>query len=286
MFFSFKATQGRANSSAVPPTKCRREMTAGIMNCLRALLTALVLIGPSPISEVASAASTKQKAEGSSPIKQRVFRRGITRTAQLPTASLRASRARMVAKKRVSFAELRSLADAGDGLAAYFLAKRIEERNDPTLASDAAHYYALAAYSGRQAGVRPLVRLLKASGSQISPTRLAHVEVALAAQARSGNLVAIEALAGFYEAGTPFGQKPAEARDLYLQLAQHGDSQAAFDLAVSLLQQSPEDEDRRRIRRLLDIAAQSETPGLRATAQTLIRQLESGSVPTAEQVSQ
>lgn len=199
-------------------------------------------------------------------------RGGITRTDQLPTQTLRNIRRKMLSRRRVSHAQLRLLADTGDGLAALLFAKRIEAMKDPKLGADAVHYYSRAAYSGRKSALPALVRLLRTANVALDGNKLRQAEAALHAHAAKGSELATASLAKFYRTGSPFGLKPEEAERLMRRSAEAGDEQAAFDLAVALMQKQPQtDETRRDMLKYLELAKGSEKPGLQAMAETLAK---------------
>ena len=247
------------------------------------LATALVLSITSPI--VAAAPLAGLSGNAASPqrgidnlIEQIASRRGITRTSQLPTQQLRNIRAKMVSKRRVSFADMRLLADTGDGLAALLLAQRIESIGDPKLSADAVHYYSRAAYAGRASAVPALVRLLRTAGVKLDANKLKQAETALKTHAGRDSEVATNALAKFYRTGAPFGLKPEEAERLLRDLAESGNLQAAFDVAVTLLTQGRRNANAKEdALKYLEMAKASDKPGLRAMAETLARTVASSS---------
>lgn len=182
-------------------------------------------------------------------------------------------RRKLVNKKRVSFSDLRMLADSGDGLAAYRLALRIAKMGKPELMSDAAHYFSIAVFDGRRYAVRPLVGILSDQSIVIAPKRLRHLEKSLLRQARSGDARSISALARLYKAGTPFGSKPDEALALMKRAVDRNfDGEIALQLAVSIVSRQPlMREEVAEVERYLTIAAKSRNVGVRATAQNLMR---------------
>jgi len=195
-------------------------------------------------------------------------------TSRIPTnALLKSIRRRMVRKQRVSFAELRLLADTGDGLAAYRLAQRIVAMEKPDILVDAAHYFSIAVYNGRAYAIRPLVTILADPGVSISEKRLEHIERALRRQADSGELRAVEGLAHLYKTGVPFGRKPEEAQALLKSvLEKKFDGELALRLAVNIARNTPlAPAEIAEIRKYLLIAKTSERPGTRAAAQTLLQ---------------
>jgi 23S rRNA U2552 (ribose-2'-O)-methylase RlmE/FtsJ len=182
-------------------------------------------------------------------------------------------RRRLVNKRRVTFSELRRLADTGDGLASYRLAERIVGLDRPDLLGDAAHYFSIAVFDGRTYAVNPLSAILSNPQVKIKDSRLKHIERALLRQARSGQIRAIEALVKLYKSGTPFGAKPEEALALMRSvLEQKHDSEIALQLAVNIARNAPLAPDEiEEIRRYLQIAETSDVLGTRAAAENLLR---------------
>lgn len=182
-------------------------------------------------------------------------------------------RRRLVKKKRVSFRELRTLADTGDGLAAYRLAERIVSLEKPELLGDAAHYFSIAVFDGRGYAVRPLVAILSNPELDIRENRLKHIERSLQRQASGGQLRAVEALVQLYKAGVPFGFKPEEAHLLMKTvLEKKFDGEIALQLAVNIAGKTPlAPTEISEIRKYLLIAKSSDLPGTRAAAQTLLQ---------------
>ena len=96
---------------------------------------------------------------------------GISRTNQLPTEHLRNLRRKMNAQGTLGTRDLRTLADAGDGLAAFKYGRWLEEQGKPQLLADATHYYAIASYTDRDFAVRRLVALLAVPDLGLSASR-------------------------------------------------------------------------------------------------------------------
>ena len=188
-----------------------------------------------------------------------------------PVDPMQAIRGRMVARQVVSYEDLQALADSGDDLAAYFLAKRIEAFGKPELGEAALHYYARAAYGGRAAAIRPMVKLLDARGASLKPSLLADAQAALEAQAAMDHETAVDALVRYYIQGTPFGSDPKRAEDLLKRSAERGNAQIALDLAMRLLSGAPTAEKKADAVRYLRLAALSDTLGTRTMAENLLR---------------
>lgn len=187
---------------------------------------------------------------------------------------LKLIRNRMIAGKDVSYKEMQTLADSGDDLAQYYLAKRIEEANEPETLDAAARYYRRAAENGRTSSVRPLIRLLNANVFDEQPKNLAESQELLEALAAKGDSVARDGLIAMYRTGKPFGLNPARADELLIASAQGGDTKAALDLAFVLLAGVPEPAEIEEAKGYLKIAATSETLNIRTMAENLLRTLE------------
>lgn len=213
-----------------------------------------------------------------------VFDNAVRQTRDLPTAGLRALRRAMLAGDALGMADLRTLADAGDGLAAFRLAKLLEAegKQDPT--GVAAHYYAIAAYTGRIFAVPPLARLLKDDGAGYSASRLTNGLNAMTVQAISGNSEAATLLGQMYAAGSPFGRDAIKAQ-AYLAMASGGGSMAALlQLGVALLA-DPMDKaaGNPAARAALRLAAAGDDLSVRVTAENLLRLMGSAITPPIEE---
>lgn len=202
-----------------------------------------------------------------------VFDNRVTHTRDLPSEALRAARKRMVTGGKISNNELRALADAGDGLAAYRFAKLLQTSVPPAKAGSAAHYYAIAAYTGRAFAVPPLVQLLEAEGADYRPSLLEQSLNALTVQAISGNAKAAQSLAKMYDKGVPFGLNPKQAQH-FAAIAGQDDPAAALKLGISLIN-DPADVALHNVGAIaaLTFAAESTNLAAKVTAQNLLRQL-------------
>jgi hypothetical protein len=204
---------------------------------------------------------------------------GIQTTAELGDRHLKSLRKRMVGGGVLGAADLRALADAGDGLAAFKLGKLLDDAatQDPAFQlSSRVHYFSIAVYTGREFAVAPLLRVLRGieePAELLGPVRLKGVEDALLAATRRGSEEAALALADFYTEGAPFGEKPAEARELLLSLSEDGatkGAEAALKLALQAIGPDPANPiDVALARELLLIAAAGSDLGVRATAENL-----------------
>jgi TPR repeat protein len=235
-------------------------------------------VGPViPDSRAEKAAAAAEKAAAAAARRVRVPK---------PVDPMKEIRNRMVARGEVSYEELQMLADSGDDLAAYFLARRLEESGEPEAGKTAMHYYARAALSGRAAAIRPMVRLLDARGEGLlPPALLADAQAALEAQAVADNAMAVDALVRYYIEGTPFGSDPDRAKELLTRSAQGGNARIALELALQLLSGDPTAEEQSEAIRYLELAALSDNLGTRTMAENLLRGLGTPIVASTELVA-
>lgn len=203
-----------------------------------------------------------------------VFDNKVTRTKDLPSVELQAARKRMVGGGKVSMNTLRALADAGDGLAAFRYARLLQAAVPPAKAGAAAHYYAIAAYTGRGFAVSPLAKLLVSEGAAYNPSLLKQSLNAMTIQAISGNAAAAKALGQMYSDGAPFGKDLGQAQH-FLGLAGQSDPAAALKLGLALMS-DPADAalDHVGARAALGLAAQGSNLSARITAENLLRLLD------------
>lgn len=191
-----------------------------------------------------------------------------------PVDPLKQIRNRMIDGKDVSYKDMQTLADSGDDLAQFYLAKRIEADNDPATIDAAARYYRRAAENGRTSAVRPLIRLLNADVFLDQPKNLTSSQELLEKLAADGDAAARDGLIAMYRAGKPFGLNPERADELLVASAKGGDSKAALDLAFALLAGTPEPAEIEEAKGYLKVAAASETLNIRTMAENLLRTLE------------
>lgn len=199
---------------------------------------------------------------------------GANQRVAKPVDPLKEIRGRMIAGKDVSYSEMQSLADSGDDLAQFYIAKRIEADNDPATLDAAARYYRRAAENGRTSAVRPLIRLLNAGVFDEQPKNLTESQALLEKLAANGDPVARDGLIAMYRIGKPFGLDPARAEELLVASAEGGDSKAALDLAFALLAGVPEPAEIEQAKGYLKTAAASETLNIRTMAENLLRTLD------------
>lgn len=211
-----------------------------------------------------------------------VFDNKVTHTLDLPTLDLQAARKRMVTGGRVSSNDLRALADAGDGLAAYRYGKLLQTSQPPAKPGSAAHYYAIAAYTGRAFAVTPLAQLLQAEGADYGPSLLKNSLNALTVQAISGNAKAAQILGKMYATGVPFGYDLTQAQH-FTALAGQDDPAGALKLGIALMGDAQDAAlDHAGAKAALTIAANSSNLSAKVTAENLLRLLDTPSPLTAK----
>ena len=199
---------------------------------------------------------------------------GVTRTDQLPTEHLRNLRRKMTAGRTLSTRDLRALADAADGLAAFKYGKWLEEQGKPQLLPDAAHYYAIASYTDRDFALRRLVAVLKLPGLELTGPRKLEALQAMTHQAQTGNADAAMALSQMYAVGQPFGKDADAARQWLESAANAGRGDAAVKLALAYMMPSDGSApDHAKARVALELAAAQPDPGTKAMAKTLMARL-------------
>ncbi len=204
----------------------------------------------------------------------------------LPIA-LQEARKRLLAGKRVSYGELQALADAKDGIGAFKLAERIQKQGDPNLATDALHYFAIAAHEDRGYAVGRMMEILGNDSLELSPSHLKSAEAALRLQARKGNDKAVEGLIRLYSEGRRFGDKRDELEALLASGLGKKNGDTAFKLAVLLLSdrdRTPEQTEQ--ATRFLAIAEENGSIGMKAAATNILAQLQTKSSETTAEVQQ
>lgn len=195
---------------------------------------------------------------------------------------LKDMRRSMMAGEKMSDNELRTLADAGEGLAAARFARRLEDRGETALMDDAAHYYSIAVYVNRDFALPRLIGILRRPEVEFGPSRLRNIREVLEREARQGSAVAAAGLADLLMRGKTFEQDVPRAREFLLTAAEAGDSKAAIRLALSHFQGAPGfPADPASARRALELALSSPDPGVQSMAMTLSRDLPDGAAMIA-----
>ena len=189
--------------------------------------------------------------------------------------ALKALRRSMLDGNDIGMTNLRRLADAGDGLAAFNFAKALEENGGKW--QDLIHYYSLALYQGRDFVARRVINQVKLHGTEmdtLGDRRRQSVEDALLAASRRGNRDAALALSDFYAGGVPFGLEEVKAAKLLEPYAREGDGKAALKIALLWIGSDPtKPNDLAAAREMLELAAASGDIGTRSTAENLLATL-------------
>ncbi len=182
---------------------------------------------------------------------------------------------RMIAKQELKASELQELADSGDGLAAFYYARKLEDSGRPSVLPTAVHYYAMASYLGRAFAMNRMIALMKSPEVTLSDKQIKSGKDALVKLAQSGTPAAALGLADMYAAGRPFAKDPAESRKWLLQAAKAGDANAAQKLAqAAIMPQDGSAPDLPAARAALALMIASNEPGKVAMAQTLLARLD------------
>jgi len=212
-----------------------------------------------------------------------VFDNAVRQTRDLPSRYLRSIRRTMISGAPVNATDLRALADAGDGLAAFRYAKLLQAMPNPDPKGAAAHYYSIAAYTGRAFAVPPLARMLMAEGAGYSDSRLKQALNAMTVQAISGNAVAATLLGQMYADGVPFGHDLAQAQTFLAMTSKGGSPKVALQLGIALMS-DPTDASAGSpaARSALRLAAAGDDLSVRVTAENLLRLLDTLPIPEPE----
>ncbi|PRY77780.1 hypothetical protein CLV80_105264 [Yoonia maritima] len=185
---------------------------------------------------------------------------GITSSAQLPTQELIDARKSLTQGRRIYTSQLRQIADLGDGFAALKFAEWLED-SETAQQSDIAHYYGIAAATGR---LNAFNRLLDAL-DHIDPAELPRarsnvLEGIVFAYARAGNSRAVDAVIRYQVTQKPFGRIDSEVESLLAQA--HGDtaSSISLHLALTILQnEAHSPDDLARAQAYIQTAAESDS---------------------------
>ena len=185
---------------------------------------------------------------------------------------------RMTAKDPLNDAELQELADSGDSLAAFFYARRLEDRHTPKALPAAVHYYAMASYLGRDFAMHRLIALMQSPEVSLTEAQIKNGRDALVKLARSGKTDAALGLSQMYAVGRPFPQDVMTSRQWLMQAAQAGDADAAQKLAqAAMMPADGSPPDLTAARAALGLMLASQDPGKIAMAQTLLARLDATS---------
>ncbi|WP_136441955.1 hypothetical protein [Pacificoceanicola onchidii] len=195
----------------------------------------------------------------------------------LPTHLVRARRA-MHAKQDVSDADLRALAEKGDGLAAQRYVRRLVAQGKArSEASDVAYFSAVAVGAGRVWTLPDMIEAMHHLSAETEPRkRISTYIKVLYAHAWAGNTLALDAVVAFNGDDKLFGALSERTRDKILaQGKQNADGKVELRMAVEMLEQgSLSEQERARTRDLLAKAAASGHLGIMTTAENLMAQMD------------
>ncbi len=195
---------------------------------------------------------------------------GITSWLQLPSEDLVQTRRDLAQGRFVSTTQLRRLADLGDGFAALRFAQRLEESgaNNP---ADIAHYYGMAAATGRGGAIVNMIRHLdQIDPADVGPRRLGLLRGIVVAYANAGNSAAAEALIRYHWRQVPFGPLYDEVEAVLARLDGELGAELSLRHAVAILQDRQRTkQDLLNVQTYLAAASQATSLETRLVAQNL-----------------
>ena len=167
---------------------------------------------------------------------------GIRSNHDLKEPNLRSARTKMIDGEAVATDALRALADAGDGIAALRLIAQLRDEGHTAAPENLAHYYGIAATTGRVAGLSGLVRTLdQVDPAATTPARLALLKTIVMAYAQAGNSIAAAGMMRFHLSQRPFGAMPQDITRLAKEGQSKGNAVIALQLAGDLIQMNWDD---------------------------------------------
>lgn len=220
------------------------------------------------------------KAQKAAKLAERLAQQKAARLAAKPpvdpaVARLKTLHKRMVAKQELTASEMQELADSGDGLAAFYYARKLEDSGRTSVLPTAVHYYAMASYLGREFAMNRMIALMKSPDVTLSDKQIKSGKDALVKLAQSGTPAAALGLSDMYAIGRPFPQDTAESRKWLMQAAKAGDANAAQKLAqAAMMPQDGSAPDLPAARAALALMLASNEPGKVAMAQALLARLD------------
>lgn len=197
---------------------------------------------------------------------------GLKSTRDLADPALQAARKRMFDGDPVSVADLRALADRGDPNAAMRLIETLAAQGIAADPANIAHYYGIAASTGRLDGLYRLMDTLDGlRAGDLSAARAAHLKKIVTAYAAAGNPKAADALLRYHETGHPFGAIP----DTIAALARAGNEAAVLDIVSAQMQTGWRDAETLRLTQFfLKAASQSDSVRVQLFSQTMLSVLD------------
>jgi hypothetical protein len=199
---------------------------------MRNLITALLLTCLAPHTAISQTSSDTVAPER---ITVRIVA-GITSSRQLPSDALIRARATLSQGGDVRSSQLRQLADLGDGFAALRFAQRLEQQNNGVPTSDIAHYYGMAAATGRGGSVTGLIRMLdQLTASDLSASRARVLKNIMMSYALAGNSHAVDAVLRYQQRQQPFGSLEEELVAVLDIAAGEGAAKMGLQIATIIL---------------------------------------------------
>ncbi|APX14281.1 hypothetical protein [Tateyamaria omphalii] len=208
-----------------------------------------------------------------------VVDRGLTSNKGLRSRALRVARDALHAGEPVAADQLRSLAEAGDGLAAQRYVRLLQAKKAQGTPSDIAYFSAIAVGTGRIWTLGAMIDAMHTLNPETEPkARVRKYIQVLYPHAWAGNRLAFEAVVDFNGAARLFGPLSERTRARILEEAQkQGDGRIELGMAMGLLERAT-DKDRASgsdltdARALLQVAVQSKHLGVSTTAANLLQQ--------------
>jgi hypothetical protein len=194
---------------------------------------------------------------------------GLRSNARVPTEALRTARKAMQDGQDISEADLRALADLGDGLAAQRLTRLMNAGTVSATDSDQAHYAGIAVGTGRVSMLPTMTEaLLRLDPVTEPPERVAGYASVIYAYAWAGNPLAMDALIALNGDGRLFGALSDATRTRIEEAGDSaGDGRIFLTLALRELQPGG---DEGRASGYLTRAAQGSNMMVRLAAETLL----------------
>lgn len=193
------------------------------------------------------------------------------------SAPLRQAREAFHAGQEISAAQMRALAQAGDGLAAQRYVRLLEAQSDAA-PSDIAMFAATAVGTGRVWTLPAMIDAMERLDPETEPQENVNRYIrVLYPHAWAGNTLALDAVVKFNGEGRLFGALSDRTRTRILDQARaQGGGQIELGMATAILEQhlhadAPNDAALAEARLLLTRAATAEHLAVRATAQNMLK---------------
>ena len=201
---------------------------------------------------------------------------GLTKTRKLPTPALRAARKAMLAGTEIGPADLRALADHGDGLAAQKYVRLLATAIPPADPSDIAYYGSLAVSTGRVWSLPQAVAAMRQLDPETEPSKRKRAYIAmLYPHAWAGNTLALDAVIDLNGEGRLFGPMSEATRKRILEVDAKTGGRIFLRLALGLMQKpdrSPAEDAQ--LRDYLARAAKTDNLAVKTTSSNLLALLD------------